>query len=112
MHSYFILFPFQAVMLYLNVNSDENYDALSCEEVNQFQNAHRDMMPKDETKEYACGLEEQERPDWFLNIDKNQDDVIQLNEFDKDLANVTNVKELIKYLKNRNGLLTFNLVHP
>ena len=56
-------------------------------------------------------MKKEHRPEWFRSIDKNDDDTIQLNEFDNDLAKVSNFSELIRTLKSTNGVLAFSLNH-
>ena len=56
-------------------------------------------------------MKKEDRPEWFRSIDKNNDDTIQLIEFDSDFAKVANFSELIRTLKSTNGVLAFDLGH-
>ena len=115
-HTYIVPFSCQAALLFLNVNYAEDFDVLSCEEVSRFVNVNRDVVPRTDetpyaTKEFSCGLEEDKRPEWFRQVDANTNGIIELAEFDKDLAKSANVIELLKTLETNNGVLPFQC-HP
>lgn len=99
----------QAALRFINVNFDEDYTSLSCEDVDKFETKNRNALFTNEAKDYACRLKVVDRPDWFRIIDSNGDGIIQLSEFDKDLGNTPGVLQLIAQLRNQNGLIKINL---
>ena len=106
----FILF--KAVIHWININSDHNYTSLTCEEAVKY---GKDMGKyvvfgwNIEASDLVCGMNSMNQPEWFRAMDNNSDGLIQLEEFDQDLAVTPNAAQLIDTLLKQNGLLTINL---
>ena len=96
-------------MLFASLNSDNDFTSLSCEEIHTYENTKRNAFPHDETKDHDCGLTDRDIPRWFSLVDKNHDGIVQLEEFDEDLAKVSNVEILVETLNEGKGILQIDL---